>query len=646
MKTILLILLMLTNLLHAKAESDKLSLYANSGTKVIELKWLLDEYSSKYNYKIYRSVDGSKFSFLASIKAQNYESLKKRGYSDDYIFMIYPNRDIKNFEDRIRIMKIEQNVQGFRILRIMQERQFAKNIGQYFADKSVKKDKLYTYFVEAYLDNKRVHQKMIRAHTFKVKAKNDFMWVNAKNTSSGIALTWDMQNEFGFFNIYRKMKNEKKFTKLNPDLLYLSKEFTQKSKAFYMDRSLKNGDKATYYIRKIDMFSKEGAPSRKFIGHKETLFKLPPSVKNIFIKSNDKKIIVRWEKNYNIIGYNLYRSTIYQGAFVKINKKPIKREVYFDKNFKTGENYYYYVTAVNMHGESKPSLKILTYAQDTTPPSKPQKLTFKVEAGVVSLKWKSVKSNDIVGFRLYVSMSENASEWALVNKDLIKTNSFKHERSKTLSRFNYYYRITSVDKTYNESFPSNIVKVKLPDVTLPNQPSIMVYRAYTDKITLEWNKIMVYDLSHYNVYRKVDKKFQKLNKKPIINSIFIDKKPIDGINEYVIVAVDKSGNESLRKNSRKISLIDNKPVKITNFKLTKTKKGVMASFSCTDKDYAGFKLFKSSGKIPKYYNVSNFVKGKSFEDRQVSKKGTYFYMIKAYDKAGNIKKSDVLKIKL
>lgn len=645
MKTVLLILILLTNLLQANTDEDKLSLYSNSSNKQIEIKWLVSDYSSKNSYKIYRSVDGSKFKYLKSIKPKSYKSLKDRGYSEDYIFMIYPNKDVKTFKDRVHLLQIEQNVEGFRVLKIMRDKEFSKNIGQYFVDKNVKKDKLYTYLIQLYKEDKHIYQKMVRGHTFKVEPKNDFMWVSAKNSSNGIALTWDMQNKFGFFNIYRKMKNEKQFTKLNEDLIYLSKEFTQKAKFFYMDRGLKNGDKATYYICKIDMFSKEGKPSRKVIGYKESLFKLPPSVKDVFIKSNDKKIIIRWEQNYNILGYNIYRSTIYQDGFKKINKKPIKKEVYFDKNFKTNQSYYYYVTVLNMHGESKPSMKILSYTKDTTPPIKPKDLTFKTEAGAVLLKWSNSKSSDTIGYRIYVSMSVNASEWILVNEELIKPNSFKHERSKKLSRFDYYYRVSAVDKTYNESFPSNIVKVRLPDVTPPKQPFVMVYRAYADNIKIEWNKIIVYDLSHYNVYRKMDKEFKKLNKKPLKNSVFIDEKPIEGINEYVITSVDKSGNESQKTNSRKITLIDNIPVKIENFKLIKTKDGVKASFTCRDSDYAGFKLFKSSGEIIKYYNVSNFVKGKSFEDKQVSKKGTYFYMIKAYDKAGNIGKSDVIKIK-
>ncbi|NOX15157.1 MAG: hypothetical protein GXP61_03875, partial [Epsilonproteobacteria bacterium] len=74
--------------------------------------------------------------------------------------------------------------------------------------------------------------------------------------------------------------------------------------------------------------------------------------------------------------------------------------------------------------------------------------------------------------------------------------------------------------------------------------------------------------------------------------------------------------------------------------------GVKVSFEIKSKDYAGFKLFRSSGNILNYYNISNFVKGKSFTDKKLTKGKKYFYMIKAYDKSGNISQSRVLEIKL
>jgi fibronectin type 3 domain-containing protein len=642
MRYIILIVCLIANLLQAEVVKDRLFLFANSEAKQIELKWFTHNYSSQYSYKIYRNSKGDKPKFLHTLKPESYEVLKTTGYDEDYIFMVYPYKNVKSFDDRIQVAKIEENVQAFRMLKLIRDRAFAKNLGQYFVDLNVKKDKLYMYTIEAYKGKKMVFQRSILAHTFKEETKRDFMWTRAKQSSGGLELSWDVSKEINYYNIYRKKQNEKKFTKINPDLMFISKEYAQKTRILYTDKDIKAGESATYYIRRIDMFAKEGTPSSHFKGEIKIAKKVKPSVvKNLFTTSTDSKIKIKWSKIQNVLGYNIYRSKIYQGNFKKINKKPIKKEVYFDKNFKSDKNYYYYVTAINMHGESKPSVTMLAYARDTTKPLKPTNLTAKVSAGLVSLQWMKVKDDNLVGYRVYVSMDEDASQWSLINKEILKTNSYEHNRSKTLSRFPYYYRVSAVDKTFNESFPSKIVKTKLSDVTAPNQPFIKKFRAYTAKITLEWSKIVVYDMEGYNVYRKTDKKLIKLNKTLLKNSIFIDTKPLKGANEYVIAAVDASGNESVKKDSRVIYLKDIKPVKIENFKLSKTKDGIKATFTCSDTDYAGFKLFRSSGEIVEYFNVSNFVKSKSYTDKSISKKTTYFYVVKAYDKAGNISESEV-----
>ena len=646
MKYIILTVILIANLLQAETQKDRLYLFANSSVKQIELKWFTQNYSSKYSYKIYRNSKGDKPKFLHTLKPESYEVLKSSGYDEDYIFMVYPYKELKSFDDRIKVAKIEENVQAFRMLKLLRDKAFAKNIGQYFVDLNVKKDKIYMYTVEAYQDKKMVFQKNIFANTFDRGAKRDFMWTRAKPASDGIELSWDVSNAFSYYNVYRKKNSEKKFKKINADLLFISKDYAKKTRTLYTDKDIKVGESATYYVRRVDMFAKEGLASQHFKGEIKIVKKVKPNVvKNIFTKSTDTKTKIRWDKSSNVLGYNIYRSTIYQGNFVKINKEPIKEEVYFDKNFEVDKNYYYHVTALNMHGESKPSVTMLAYARDTTKPFKPTKLIAKISAGLVSLNWDKVEDKNLVGYRVYISMDENAQQWSLINKDILKTNSFEHNRSKTLSRFPYYYRVSSVDETFNESFPSDIIKTQLPDVIAPKQPFVKNHRAYTNKISFEWSKIIVYDLAGYNVYRKVDKKFVKLNQKLLKNSAFIDTKPLQGANEYVITAVDKSANESEKIKTKVITLKDNKPVVIESFKLTKTKDGIKASFTCKDKDYAGFKLFRSSGAIVEYFNVSNFLKSKSYTDKSISKKTKYFYMIKAYDKAGNISESKVQSIR-
>ena len=638
-------MLLVIGLLQAKLPENKFYLYENSSTNSVELKWFSDKYESDYNYKVYRAIYGQELQLIKELKAKSVTYLKDKGYSEDYIFMIYPYGEVKSFQDRVQVLKIEKNVQGFRLLKTIRDNTLAKNMGQYYRDTKIKKDKVYVYKVEAYRQGKKIFSKSVLAHTFKRQAKNDFLWVKAKGTADSIDLRWDVQEAYNYYNVYRKLPNEKMFRKINKNILFISRHYAQKAKLLYSDKKIGVAKEAHYYVRRINMFGEEGQPSKEMVARRIAQNKVPHKVKNFFIKADDKKMTLRWKATVGALSYNVYRSTISQGNFVKINKKPVKQEVYFDRDFKTDQNYYYYVTALNTYGESLPSVFMLGFSRDVSAPKRPIKLIAKVEAGKVHLNWVKSKDTDVIGYRVYLSMDEDMEQWSMVTSDVIKENSFTHTRPKKLSRFPYYYRVSAVDKSKNESERSKIVKIQLPDVTSPKQPFVTKHRAYASKIVLEWNKIYVYDFSHYNVYKKRGKTLVQLNTKALHSTTFTDIKPYSGINEYVITAIDNSGNESNTSKSTTVLGVDNTPVQIKDFKLKKTKEGVAVTFSCDDKDFSGFKLFRSSGKSLKYYNVSNFVKGKKFVDKTVANNTSYFYMIKAYDNEGNIVESNVLKFK-
>ena len=645
MRKFILLLISLTLFLYGKTQ-NRLYLFANYSGNQIELKWFLKNYESNYIFKIYRAKKGEKPKLIATIKPSSLSQLKRAGYDKDYIFMIYPFKDAKNINQQISILKIQPKVSVFRILRAIQENSFAKNLGHYFIDKMIKKNSLYLYKIVAYKNGKKAMIRMIIVSTKKFPKESDIMWAMAKSIPQGIAISWDTKDDFAFYNIYRKLKDEKNFKKLNKLPLYISKSFAQKAKYLYVDKNIKESQFASYYIKKLNMFSKEGKPS-KIIKIKYSIKKSVPRVKQFFLTTTKNGVILRWRKVKNALGYNIYKSPTYTGRYYKINKKPLKKEFFLDKYYKPSKSSYYFVTALNLKGESKPSIIMMAFSKDITPPKKPTGLKAKTAPGEVKLSWKQNKEKDLAGYRVYVSMDMDKKEWSLVNKKLIRTNRFIHKRAKTLSRFPYYYRVSAVDTTLNESLPSKIIKVKLPDVTPPKQPVLKGYKTYAKKIILQWTQVITYDFDHYNIYRKVGKKWKKLNKKPLLKSYFEDRSAKTGKNIYTITAVDTSKNESKIKKVYSVIMTDKIPPKIENFAVKKVKKGILVSFDCKDKDYNGFEVYRSSGDILHYFNASNFIKNKkSFLDKNIAKKAHYFYMIVAYDKNANATKSKVIDIKL
>jgi len=645
MKKLVLFIFIMTSLVYAEVGKNELSIFEKSSSTQVELKWLMKHYSSKYEYKVFRAEEGGKPEYLSTVKPTSYEVLKKRAYSEDNIFMIYPEKHIKNMDDRIKYLQTQGTTDAFRVLWMMKDKQFAKNLGQYYLDKTVKKDTKYLYYIGVYENGKRVYTKKIKVYTSANNLQSDFRWVHAKSTKTSIDLSWNVQDEFNYYNIYRKLSDEKEFKKINRDLLYRSKDYAKKAKVLYQDTQLKTGDEATYYIRKVDMFSQEGHPSVEVSSALKVESQVPKVVKDVFVKSTDTKMTIRWRKNLNAITYDVYRSTISAGNFVKINKSPIQGEVYVDTDFSTGKEYYYYVVANNLKGSSKPSTSTLAYARDTTAPERPSKLEFKLQKSDINLQWKAPKEEKLKGYKLYISTDKYAKEWSLLNQELIKKPSYTHKRSEKLDKNFYHYRVTALDQNSNESDYSNIVSVKLPDVTPPRQPKLLRTKVYLNKITFEWAKVIIDDLSHYNVYLKNARETLKLNTKPILANYFEYDNPKAGKNEYIVVAVDKSGNESSKENGKILQTIDQTPVTISKLVHKKTKNGLKISFKTKDDDYNGFELFRSSGDNTRYYNISNFQKNKSFIDKNIDPSVDYFYKVKAYDTSGNIRESRILHYK-
>ncbi len=634
MKKIFLVFIILVGNLFAN--NDLLQVYAKYDQGKIQLKWIVSNSIISNRFEVYKMVD-SKELLLGKTKPKSKKMLEKQGYTQEYIEYIYPTHpEFKTMDQQISYTKGSQKAQGFKVLKLIKDNLFAQNLGQFFVDGDVKKGQKYTYKIVYYVNSTKKAEKTILVDTNR-NFESRVFFINAKEVDKHVELNWSTDNSYSFYFVYRKLQSEKNFKKLVGDPIY----YAPNSKSIYKDDKLQAGLKAQYYVTKLDSFGKEG-PASKIVEAMISKEEKPTIVQNFSLQNKDTRITLRWQEQNDALGYNIYRNSSYQGVYEKLNEKPIVGNVYFDKNFNVGSNHYYYVTAVNKQGESKPSQKLLSYAKDVTPPSMPTSLKASTSPGIVNLVWEHKKSNDILGYRVYFAMDKNASEWSMEAKDILE-NKFSHKLSKKLSRYQYFYYVTAVDKAYNESAPSNIVTVQLPDVTAPKEPIITQKSIYTKKAILSWNAIDIYDFDHYNVYLEKDGKQIKLNEKPLKQTTFehIFEKPMQGKANYIVTSVDKYGNESSKNNKFEVVYQDIDGVKIESISYGINKESVTIKLATKDKDYNGFEVFRSSGTNNKFYNVSAFQTGYEYKDQNVAKNQFYWYQIKLYDKSGNVTLSDV-----
>jgi len=179
--------------------------------------------------------------------------------------------------------------------------------------------------------------------------------------------------------------------------------------------------------------------------------------------------------NPHVIGFDIYRITKGEksDALAKpVNAAPIGETSYTD--VPPYGDFEYWVSAVASGGppriESEGSDPAAVTFKDLLPPPPPSGLTALVETDAVRLVWDPVAAPDLAGYKIYrtegtgIGALKEVGSFALTPQPIPQTNyrdtSVKHGIS-------YYYSVSSIDKSGNESKP-----VKTDWVLVPRTPGV------------------------------------------------------------------------------------------------------------------------------------------------------------------------------
>lgn len=227
---------------------------------------------------------------------------------------------------------------------------------------------------------------------------------------------------------------------------------------------------------------------------------------------------------------------------------------YIDKDLVNDKTYYYCLTAVDRNGnESATSTVEFNAPEDNMPPDKPDGLiATPLAAAKVGLGWNLLDSSvttDIAGYVIYRATTNSESAFTVAARidvndtepnrvtidqegdtvEAIDGNSYVDDYNLIPSR-TYYYKITAIDSSGNESQKSDVVAVTTSDTdtTAPTTITEMWSRAGYDKgesapqtagvdddgdgiiddanlkeleAELHWTAVKDPDLVSYNVYR-------------------------------------------------------------------------------------------------------------------------------------------------
>lgn len=232
---------------------------------------------------------------------------------------------------------------------------------------------------------------------------------------------------------------------------------------FWTDSGLRYGHVYVYRVRAVS--TRGGvSPFSEEVRVAPLVSLAPP--RNPSAVAGDNEVLLKWElvttrsdgsRYEGFVAYNIYRS-MESGRYEDkpINPEPVRGNSYKDTTAQNDKTFYYIIRAVDSPTlpwrESLDSDEVYAKPKDMTPPQRPSGLTVVPGVGRIFLTWNENKEVDIQGYHVYRSMKNGKDYERLTDKPLNRST-FSDESVKP--GVTYYYAVTAVDKSGNESAPSN-----------------------------------------------------------------------------------------------------------------------------------------------------------------------------------------------
>jgi fibronectin type 3 domain-containing protein len=305
-----------------------------------------------------------------------------------------------------------------------------------------------------------------------------------------VSLNWtdNTESDLWVYNVYRSETSGGPYNKVNASLVWSSS---------YTDTGLTNDTTYYYVVTALDYGNNESGNSNE---DNATPTDLPPAAPtNLVATPGGEEISLDWYDNtdYDLDGYNVYRSETSGGPYNKVNASLVSTISYTDTGLYGGGTYYYVVTAVDLtSNESGYSNEGSATATDVAPGA-PTGLTTTPGDKQVVLGWADNTESELAGYNVYRSQTMGGP-YSKINTSLVVTSGYTD--TGLTGGVTYYYVVTAVDNGSNESSYSDSASA-IPTDPPPGAPTNLVATLGDEEISLDWDDNTELDLAGYNVYR-------------------------------------------------------------------------------------------------------------------------------------------------
>lgn len=428
----------------------------------------------------------------------------------------------------------------------------------------------------------------------------------------------------------------------------------------YVDSTVSIGNEVTYRIELVDS---QGNTTGKKLERKISLEETAaPQPQNLSAEHEKRQVTLTWEyptsslqDDDKIVRFNVYDR---QGSRMKrINENPIVRInnfTEFEQIFtvpRTGVTLNLMVMPVDLTMQEGPASEVLEYTlTDIEPPTVITGLqAVPNDEGEVELTWPISTEADAKGYNIFRA-ERIKGNYEKVNDELIPLlETFYVDHPRAL-RTTYFYRVSAVDSSDNESKRSNAAKADLPDFVPPDPPTSFNAEPLEDgTVRLVWESsereedFKTYVLLRKQMGRFIGKADVQLNSEDLIGNSFIDKGEADldlaegGRYRYQIFAMDSARNFSDTLTSI-VKIPDKTPPAPPTRLIIENDNGIRAILrwnASSSTDVGEYVVYRGTARdsLERYQTLS--VNNRLMRDDSVMKGETYYYAIGAIDTLGN-----------
>jgi len=187
-----------------------------------------------------------------------------------------------------------------------------------------------------------------------------------------------------------------------------------------------------------------------------------------FPRLADKNVLLQWGPVKGATEFKVYRTETADKNLKVLSTVKVNR--YIDKDVPDGRKLYYYVTAVVGGKEgprSKAGMVEVPKEKVYIPLKVPELAGYLIKnqpegKAAVGVRWEGAAGTDLIGVNIYRSDTKGKGYVMIGNSAGGSYDDHDVERGKT-----YYYTVTSVDSSFNETKPSNELKVEVPVLAAP-----------------------------------------------------------------------------------------------------------------------------------------------------------------------------------